>query len=272
MLRDVRTYFDVLEVPPTIDPAGLKKQYRSLVQRLHPDASGSTPEGVERLKVITAAYAALRTPEALEGYRAEVLTRAALHAATRTRVTDLFAHLPKLAGVVEGLVQGPRGLFVALAVQGPVASGPHALSLRGVRRIRVGGFEIGETFVTAWSVPEPLAGDTLRRDAENPPPVHRVITGEISCRFGVALPYHIRVGCGSSPPVPCRTARLPIFEAWPCEPPPVRAASSNAGVADLKAAERDRLRSIRMMAEARSAEGEGFLRRAWATLRMVIGR
>jgi molecular chaperone DnaJ len=59
----MRDYYDVLEVERGADESALKKAYRRLAMKYHPDRNGGDKEAEKRFKEITEAYEVLRDPE-----------------------------------------------------------------------------------------------------------------------------------------------------------------------------------------------------------------
>jgi molecular chaperone DnaJ len=63
-----KDYYQVLGVPKNASPAEVKKAYRKLAQRFHPDANAGNKEAEERFKEISAAYEVLGQPEKRKQY------------------------------------------------------------------------------------------------------------------------------------------------------------------------------------------------------------
>lgn len=61
-------FYELLEVPRGADAETIKKSYRRLARKLHPDANPGDPEAEERFKQITRAYEVLSDPEARARY------------------------------------------------------------------------------------------------------------------------------------------------------------------------------------------------------------
>lgn len=61
-------YYSVLGVSPTASDDEIKKAYRKLAMRYHPDRNGGTKESEERFKEITEAYDVLRDPAKRSAY------------------------------------------------------------------------------------------------------------------------------------------------------------------------------------------------------------
>jgi len=58
-----KNYYKILGIPYTAKPDDIKKAYRRLVHKCHPDIAGNTPENIERFKEITEAYETLSSVE-----------------------------------------------------------------------------------------------------------------------------------------------------------------------------------------------------------------
>lgn len=63
-----RDYYEVLGVPRTADDAALKKAYRRLAKKYHPDSNKDNPEAEEKFKEASEAYAVLSDKEKRKMY------------------------------------------------------------------------------------------------------------------------------------------------------------------------------------------------------------
>ena len=63
-----RDYYDLLEVPPTATLAQIKRAYRRLARKYHPDMNNGDPKAAERFKLITEAYEVLSDPAQRQNY------------------------------------------------------------------------------------------------------------------------------------------------------------------------------------------------------------
>ena len=60
--------YELLGVSQSADEAGIKKAYRQLAKRLHPDANPGDARAEARFKEVTAAYNLLSNPELKKSY------------------------------------------------------------------------------------------------------------------------------------------------------------------------------------------------------------
>ena len=63
-----KDFYSVLDVSADADQDGIKRAYRKLAQKLHPDANPGDPTAEERFKSVSEAYAVLSHPEQRKEY------------------------------------------------------------------------------------------------------------------------------------------------------------------------------------------------------------
>ena len=63
-----KDYYKILTIPTNASLEDIKKAYRKLVHKCHPDIAGNTPENIQRFKDITEAYETLSSPQKREQY------------------------------------------------------------------------------------------------------------------------------------------------------------------------------------------------------------
>ena len=63
-----RDYYEILDVSREADEAELKKAYRAVAMRDHPDRNPDDPEAEDRFKEASEAYAILSDPEKRRSY------------------------------------------------------------------------------------------------------------------------------------------------------------------------------------------------------------
>ena len=68
MAESKRDYYEVLGVPRDADEAALKKAYRVLAKKYHPDTNQGNPEAEAKFKEASEAYAVLSDPEKRRQY------------------------------------------------------------------------------------------------------------------------------------------------------------------------------------------------------------
>ncbi len=68
MAETKRDYYEVLGVPKDADDAALKKAYRALAKKYHPDTNPDNPEAEAKFKEASEAYAVLSDPEKRRQY------------------------------------------------------------------------------------------------------------------------------------------------------------------------------------------------------------
>ena len=68
MAEQKRDYYEVLGVPKDADEAALKKAYRALAKKYHPDANPGDKEAEAKFKEASEAYSVLSDPEKRQKY------------------------------------------------------------------------------------------------------------------------------------------------------------------------------------------------------------
>ena len=68
MAEQKRDYYEVLGVPKDADEAALKKAYRALAKKYHPDANPGDKEAEAKFKEASEAYSVLSDPEKRRQY------------------------------------------------------------------------------------------------------------------------------------------------------------------------------------------------------------
>ena len=68
MAESKRDYYEVLGVPKTADDATIKKAYRTLAKKYHPDANPGDAEAEKKFKEASEAYSILSDPEKRKQY------------------------------------------------------------------------------------------------------------------------------------------------------------------------------------------------------------
>ncbi len=85
-----QTFYEVLGVAENVEPDALKRAYRSLAKKFHPDATGGDRAKEARFKEITEAWETLSNREKRLGYdRKLALQRQAAEAARRRQPEDI---------------------------------------------------------------------------------------------------------------------------------------------------------------------------------------
>ena len=67
-MADKRDYYEVLGVPKDADEAAIKKAYRVLAKKYHPDANPGDETAAEKFKEASEAYAVLSDPQKRQQY------------------------------------------------------------------------------------------------------------------------------------------------------------------------------------------------------------
>ena len=68
MAESKRDYYEVLGVPKNADEAALKKAYRTLAKKYHPDSNPGDAEAEKKFKEASEAYSVLSDPEKRRQY------------------------------------------------------------------------------------------------------------------------------------------------------------------------------------------------------------
>jgi curved DNA-binding protein CbpA len=68
MTTNGRDYYQLLEIPPDATAAQIKRAYRRLARKHHPDMNNGDPQAAERFKLITEAYEVLSDPNQRQNY------------------------------------------------------------------------------------------------------------------------------------------------------------------------------------------------------------
>ena len=68
MAESKRDYYEVLGVPKTADEETLKKAYRALAKKYHPDANPGNKEAEAKFKEASEAYSVLSDPQKRQQY------------------------------------------------------------------------------------------------------------------------------------------------------------------------------------------------------------
>lgn len=63
-----RDYYEVLGIDRNADAAAIKKAYRKLAKKYHPDTNKDHPEAEQKFKEVTEAYSVLSDPEKKKMY------------------------------------------------------------------------------------------------------------------------------------------------------------------------------------------------------------
>ena len=71
-MAEKRDYYEVLGVPKNADDAALKKAYRQLAKKYHPDTNPGDQEAEAKFKEASEAYAVLSDPQKRQIGRAHV--------------------------------------------------------------------------------------------------------------------------------------------------------------------------------------------------------
>jgi curved DNA-binding protein CbpA len=72
-MRPQRSYYEILGLPRTASTAQIKKRYRELARKYHPDVAGNIPAGAKTFVEITEAYKTLTDPGKRRSYDAALI-------------------------------------------------------------------------------------------------------------------------------------------------------------------------------------------------------
>lgn len=87
-MTEKRDYYDILGISKNADDGAIKKAYRKLAKKYHPDTNQGDKQAEQRFKEVTEAYNVLSDPE-------------------RKKIYDQFGH----AGLESGAAEGPEGFY-----------------------------------------------------------------------------------------------------------------------------------------------------------------
>jgi molecular chaperone DnaJ len=174
-----KDYYQVLGVPRNATQAAVKKTYRKLAQKFHPDANPGNKEAEERFKEISAAYDVISDEEKRKQY---------------DQVRDMAASGSRSGGFPGGFTSGPGGRVrfedtgfdvgdLGDLFGGLFGGGRHR---RTARTARVRGADL-ETDVTV-SFNEAMSGTTVPVRIEGPVPCE-------TCGGSGAAPGTVPVAC-----------------------------------------------------------------------------
>jgi DnaJ-class molecular chaperone len=153
-------YYAVLEIERTADAAALKRQYRKLALKYHPDKNGSDEASSERFKAISQAYSVLADPakrELYDKHGREAVEQEESGAARAGFAESMFKEFfgdggapgPDIAGLFERHQRGQRGQRQGSGAKPTEVQ--HVVDLRTLVR--------GGTIVAEFTEEEPLDTD-----------------------------------------------------------------------------------------------------------------
>ena len=80
-----RDYYEILGIDRSADASAIKKAYRKLAKKYHPDTNKDNPDAEQRFKEVTEAYSVLSDPEKKKLY--DQFGHAAFDAVSYTHLT-----------------------------------------------------------------------------------------------------------------------------------------------------------------------------------------
>lgn len=124
-------YYGILEVAPDVDAAGLKRAYRRLAQKHHPDANPDDPLAGQRFAAIAFAYGVLSDPDQRDGYDR-------IRSGYTAQEAGVFTREPTFGGSFAGSVLGRHIITTAVLPLEQAAFGATvAVTVDGGREITV---------------------------------------------------------------------------------------------------------------------------------------
>jgi DnaJ-class molecular chaperone len=93
-----KNYYEILQINPSDSPDAIKKAYRKLSKKNHPDMNNGCLEAAERFKEINEAYRTLSDPEKRKQYDIELGRSSSEHIGTNSN--DWIKPLFNVAAVI----------------------------------------------------------------------------------------------------------------------------------------------------------------------------